>query len=251
MESLKSLFAKIDACREELQDALACAPWPRRDEIGRFLELERVWSSNVIEGYAYTLEETARLLQSGTTASGKALRDALAVEGLHRAEGLMREFLQEEALDEANVLRAHALLAGSLHNEAVGGAYRSIEVHVSGSRHKLCEPGRIAARMEELFARLNEPDKGEGEHVVVRAARFHKEFVFLHPFADGNGRMARLCMNWILARGGCLPVAIPPVVRARYMSALEKAWTNDADFVRLVAQNELSVQRDVLRMLRE
>lgn len=177
MESLNSLLANIDACREELQGALVRAPMARREEIGRFLEIERVWSSNVIEGYAYTLEETAGLLQSGATVPGKTLQDALAVEGLHRAEGLVRELLREETLDEENVLRAHALLAGSLRNEAVGGAYRTVEVRVTGSRHEFCKPDKIAARMDGLFLRLNVPDARE--HVVVRAARLHKDLVFI------------------------------------------------------------------------
>ena len=87
-------------------------------------------------------------------------------------------------------------------------------------------------------------------HPVELAAQVHKDFVFIHPFIDGNGRVARLLTNLVLIQAGYLLVIIPPVVRAEYISSLEKAHTDDADFRRFIAERVLETQRDYLRLLK-
>ena len=63
----------------------------------------------------------------------------------------------------------------------------------------------------------------EGEHPIVVAATFHYRFVRIHPFDDGNGRMARLLMNMILIRHGYTVAIIPREERGRYIEMLEQA----------------------------
>jgi len=60
--------------------------------------------------------------------------------------------------------------------------------------------------------------------------------VFIHPFVDGNGRVARLIMNLCLLRAGYTIAIIPPILRGEYISRLEKAHENDSDFVRFIAE---------------
>lgn len=67
-------------------------------------------------------------------------------------------------------------------------------------------------------------------HPVEFSAILHKKFVFIHPFKDGNGRVARLLMNTVLIQEGFLPALIPPILRSEYISLLEKAHTDDSTF---------------------
>ncbi|MDE3253852.1 MAG: Fic family protein, partial [Bacteroidota bacterium] len=60
----------------------------------------------------------------------------------------------------------------------------------------------------------------------VRAVLGHFIFVYIHPYMDGNGRMARFLMNLMLASGGFPWTVIPVQERDAYMDALEKASTN-------------------------
>ena len=55
------------------------------------------------------------------------------------------------------------------------------------------------------------------------AAQLHKRFVFIHPFIDGNGRMARLLMNLALLRNEYNIAIIPAVTRVDYITTLEQA----------------------------
>ena len=80
-------------------------------------------------------------------------------------------------------------------------------------------------------------------------ATLHKEFVFIHPFVDGNGRVARLLMNIALMQAGYTIALISPLKRAEYISALEAAHKNDAAFITLIAESVYETQKDFLRMM--
>ena len=86
-------------------------------------------------------------------------------------------------------------------------------------------------------------------HPVEFAAQAHKRFVFIHPFVDGNGRVARLVMNLCLLRQGYTMAIIPPVLRGEYIALLEKAHVDDAGFVSFIAEQVAETQKDLLRLL--
>jgi hypothetical protein len=67
----------------------------------------------------------------------------------------------------------------------------------------------------------------ESLHPVELAALLHYKFVRIHPFDDGNGRVARLLMNYVLIREGYLPAIIPSKDKSQYLMALNKADIGD------------------------
>ena len=77
----------------------------------------------------------------------------------------------------------------------------------------------------------------EGEHPIIIAATFHYRFVRIHPFDDGNGRMARLLMNMILIKHGFTVAMIRQDNREEYLDRLEQAdKTEDlTEFISYVA----------------
>ena len=76
------------------------------------------------------------------------------------------------------------------------------------------------------------------KHPAVRAVLGHFVFVFIHPYADGNGRIGRFLMNAMLASGGYPWTVIRVARRASYMAALDEASTkgNITDFSRFIAE---------------
>lgn len=218
-------------------------------EIQKFYRVDTVFSSNALEGYSYSLSETKILLEDGLTAGGKPLRDAFAVVGLGQAYDHMFSLLRHSGITEQDLLTLHGMLKGSLENDAVAGVYRRIPVFISGSRYPVSRPEEVESRMRGLLARTSE--ERETLHPLVAAARFHKDFVFIHPFSDGNGRIARLAMNVLLIQRGYLPVVIPPVLRHEYIAALEKAHEDDGSFLELMARSEIETQKDFLRLVKD
>lgn len=131
-------------------------------------------------------------------------------------------------------------------DEKRAGVYRDTKVYITGSKYPLPPPDKVLALMDAMVPHI-EAMKNK-EHPVISAAKAHKELVFIHPFVDGNGRVARLLMNLILLQAGYTIVIIPPVIRSRYIQTLEKAHHDDTDFIRLIAEMVKETQKDYLRL---
>ena len=123
------------------------------------------------------------------------------------------------------------------------GKYRDIDVFISGSQYPVAEPRRIKTEMDELFQWIE--TEREKIHPVVFAAQLHNKFVFIHPFKDGNGRIARLIMNTALIHNRYLLTVIPPVLRLEYIQLLEKAHRADKPFEEFIAERVLDSQKEV------
>lgn len=76
--------------------------------------------------------------------------------------------------------------------------------------------------MEELFTEIQATANS-----VERAAKLHHGIARIHPFTDGNGRAARLAMNFELISAGYPPISIPTDLRLDYYNALEAADSGD------------------------
>jgi Fic family protein len=102
------------------------------------------------------------------------------------------------------------------------GSYRTGAVRIAGSNHVPPNPIKVPDLMEELFTELltlADP--------VERAAKLHHGIARIHPFTDGNGRTARLAMNFVFLSAGYPPISIPTTLRQAYYNALEAADSGD------------------------
>ena len=88
-------------------------------------------------------------------------------------------------------------------------------------------------------------------HPVELAAALHQRFVFIHPFIDGNGRMARLLMNLALLRNGFTIAIIPAILRHEYIHSLEYAHEDKRVFFEFIADRVLATQMDLIRLLKD
>ena len=114
------------------------------------------------------------------------------------------EFARSHALNEKNLLAAHAILSAKLLPKAHRGRYRQQLMFVyssAGIEYAAIEPEFVQEKMTELFADVAELKKASPsvDEVFYYAALLHLVFVHIHPFQDGNGRAARLLEKWFLA----------------------------------------------------
>jgi len=113
-------------------------------------------------------------------------------------------FAQNNSLTEVNVLECHKTLADTLLIKSKRGHYRNETVGVfgkSGLAYLAIESEHVKAKMNELFNGIDELLSSELTKVEVFyfASLIHLVFVHIHPFSDGNGRVARLIEKWFLA----------------------------------------------------
>ena len=160
-------------------------------------------------------------------------RDAMAARGYWQASQAVKESIKK-ILTGSNpgtiARRDHgewyrelfspSVTSGLLKPSDLAG-YRTNQVYISQSMHVPINKDAVREAMPVLFELL------EAEaHPAVRAVLGHFVFVYIHPYMDGNGRMARFLMNVMLASGGYPWTVIPVQERNTYMRALEKASVN-------------------------
>lgn len=123
------------------------------------------------------------------------------------------------------------------------GAFKALEnnpVRADGVKVLYCPPEHVVSEMENLIAIYN---KAESDKVspLICAAWFHHAFTMIHPFQDGNGRVARLLASLILIKHRLFPFTVPRAeAKSRYIDALEKA---DADQPQNLVEYFAEVQR--------
>lgn len=123
-----------------------------------------------------------------------------------------------EPLAERDLLDTHAQVMADIDPDAAG-RFRTGRVLITGTR--FIPPGghKSPTLIPALLGLANRPDL----HPAIRAAEFHYNFVAIHPFGDGNGRTARLVMNYQFLRHGYPYVIVPVERRNEYLAALEAA----------------------------
>ena len=247
-----SVLNEIDRLKREL-DELRPLPPEVVARVEQKLRIESNYHSNAIEGNALTLGETRSLILHGLTAHGKPMRDHLDIQGHDQAvKAIERAVKEEEPLTEVFIRNLHrVLLKEPYANEAVSpdgrrstrritpGDYKTTPNNVltsTGEIYHFTPPEQVKPAMSDLLDRYRDREAA-GEHPIVIAATFHYRFVRIHPFDDGNGRMARLLMNLGLIRHGYTVATVQSDDRKRYLQELERAdRTEDlAQFIDYIA----------------
>jgi Fic family protein len=181
-------------------------------------DVRMVYESNSIEGNTLTLRETEMVLSKGVTVSGKPLKDHIEAVNLADAWKRVKELASSGAvLTEHHLLELHRMVLTRV-EDTFAGSYRTSAVRIAGAAHLPPNAVKVPDLMSELFANL-----ADISDPVVRASTLHYGIARIHPFVDGNGRTARLAMNFLLLADGYPPVSIPTDLRSAYYSALEAA----------------------------
>jgi Fic family protein len=214
---MDELLAAVAAKKQRL-DALRPVSHAALLALQKSYDVDLTYTSNAIEGNTLTLRETAELIEHGITVGGKPLRDHLEAVDHYNAVLWMRELASKPTpLDESTLRELHRRIVARSQPE-MGGVHSTLPRRIAGSRAIFPNPAKIPRLMRDYVEWL-------GEVGPVPASSFdaHFRLVAIHPFADGNGRTARLLMNLLLLRGGYPPVTVRPEDRKTYLDTLEHA----------------------------
>ena len=245
MSDVYKLLVQIRELKDTI-DSLRPLSSSELSELRKWYITTNTYHSNAIEGNSLTLEETKIVVEDGLTVKGKPLIDVLEAKNHKDVMNLLFAIVQQKKdITEAVILSLYKEILKGI-DEENAGAYRRVQVRITGEQEFPPSADKIPLLIKELSDWYT--DQKKKLHPVVLAAEFHYRFVKIHPFIDGNGRMARLLANLILLRNGYPLVIIPVVVRQDYIHSL-KSTSPKSEFVALFLNSTKENMQDYLKMV--
>lgn len=232
----KNLQNRIERKLKEL-NKLRPLPAASVRKLQEQFKIEMTYNSNAIEGNSLTLKETFLVINEGITVKGKPLKDHLEAKDHYEALEYLSDLIEKNkhhTISESLIRNLHHLVVLETDKEW-SGKYRNSNVVIAGADHIPPEAIEIPKLMNELVQWLK--DNRNKLHPVELAALCHHKLVYIHPFFDGNGRVARLVMNLLLMQKNYPLVVVLKNDRKKYYQVLARADKKDfMPFVQFIVQ---------------
>ncbi len=176
---------------------------------------ELTYNSNAIEGSSLTLEDVNLIINEGLVPKGKTLREINEAKNHIEAINFIKNYKGD--LNELFILKIHSIILNNI-SERFAGKYRETTVRIFNSNVSFPE----AYKVQQLIGNLVYWYKQNKNklHPFELAVIFSIKFVSIHPFIDGNGRVSRLLMNFILTKKGYPWINIYTKQREEYLHAV-------------------------------
>jgi len=182
------------------------------------IRLLHTYHSNAIEGNTLTLRETKLVVEEGITIGARSLREHLEAVGNAEAFYFVEELAQGiQPINHINVQKIHEIVTRGQLRES--GKYRTENVRIAGAIKSPPDFSKIIEQLDAYFHNIYLMST----NAMEIAAYIHHRFVEIHPFIDGNGRVARLLTNLYLLSNGYPPLVLKKQDRNRYYAYLHSA----------------------------
>lgn len=212
-----------------------------RDRLSRRFTVDFNYNSNHIEGNTLTYGQTEILLLFGKVIGEADVRDVQEMTASNVGLKMMTQEarVKEMPLTQNFIRTLHKTLLRedyTVYRELPGGVQTSYTVHAGtyktrpnsvitryGDRFDYASPEETVSLMTDLVDWYNEAEQEGKLSPVELAALFHYRYIRIHPFEDGNGRIARLMVNFILCRHDYPMIVVRSRKKSEYLEALHQA----------------------------
>jgi Fic family protein len=230
LEAKEVLSLKLEEIRNSFQQEWKRTPQSAKEGNLREIAVAFTYNTNAIEGSTITLEET-RLILEDHLAPNKPLKDIRETES--HAAVFLQMLKTKEKISEKLLLKWHENIFGETKPD-VAGRYRDYSVRVGP--YIATDQRNIGKLMKQLITFIDESNINS----VELAGRTHYLFEKVHPFGDGNGRIGRLLMNYILWKNNYPMLIIEYKGRTSYYKALQRT---EEGFVNYFIRRYISVHK--------
>lgn len=232
-------YPKLDKALQSWKDLQPLSEKDRQ-RLSRRFTVDFNFNSNHIEGNTLTYGQTELLLLFGKVIGTAEMHDLEEMKASNVGLKMMIEEanMQDTPLTQNFIRTLHKTLLRedyTVYRNLPGGGQTSYVIHAGqyksrpnsvitryGDRFEYASPEETPALMTDLVNWYNDEEK-KGKHSPLElAALFHYRYIRIHPFEDGNGRIARLMVNYILSRHGWPMVVVRTRKKADYLEALHK-----------------------------
>lgn len=213
----KDQIKTLERIKKNYNKYLSKLSQPDIEKFEEYVLTSFTYNTNAIEGSTLSLQDVGLILYERATPEGKDLREIYGAENMKKAYNYIKKMkkLSEKRIKELHKIVMEDILPIEL------GKYRSVRVFIRGSETKPPEPALVKSQMRSLLAWYSaNKDK---LHPFELACRFHIRFEEIHPFRDGNGRVGRLLLNYMLFKSAFPLLDIKFKQRSKYFDTLETA----------------------------
>lgn len=224
MSQLETRLQELTSKKEKL-DGYRPLPPELVQNLEEWFRVELTYTSNAIEGNTLSRRETALVIEDNISVGGKRLRDIFEAKNLANAWEYAKQFADQTpaAVTQDEILEMHRLFLREI-DDYNAGKYRDVRARIRGSDVILPNPAKVPALMTGFLGWLHQP---HDDHPVIFAADAHLRSVTIHPFSDGNGRVARLLMSALLLQEDYTPALLTTEDREAYINSIERAQLTD------------------------
>lgn len=232
----------MDKVQDIMTQWSALQPLSEREQemLSRRFTIDFNYNSNHIEGNTLTYGQTEILLLFGKIVGEAEVRDVQEMTASNVGLKMMREEaqLKDIPLTQNFIRTLHKTLLRedyTVYRNLPGGETTSYVIHAGryktrpnsvitryGDRFEYTSPEETPALMTDLVNWYNEAEQSGKFTPVELAAIFHYRYIRIHPFEDGNGRIARMMVNYILSRHGYPMIVVRSRKKDEYLEALHK-----------------------------
>jgi Fic family protein len=234
LESREALYEKLEKIRKSFQEEWKRIPRSAKKKNLREIAIAFTYNTNAIEGSTITLEE-ARLILEDQVAPNKPIKEIREIES--HAAVFLQMLKAKEKMSEKLLLKWHKNIFKETKPD-LAGSFRNYAVRVGP--HVAPDWRNIPKLMKQLIAFANESDLNS----VELAGRAHYLFEKIHPFGDGNGRIGRLLINYILWKNNYPMLIIEYERRKSYYKALQRT---EEGFVNYFIRRYTSIHKQRLK----
>lgn len=228
----EKLLSRIIEKKKKL-DSIRPLPGDSLKKLHEEMRLFHTYHSNAIEGNTLTLSETKLVLEEGITIGGKSLREHIETTNNAKAFDYIETIIgkKKKTIDHITIQKIHEIVTAGILEEA--DRYRTKNVRITGAKKTPPDWSKVVTLMDKLIENIKKSEKNP----IETSAFLHHRFVEIHPFLDGNGRVARLLTNLYLIGLGYSPIVIKTEDRTKYYRYLKAADAgNPGSFANFIAK---------------
>lgn len=227
------------------------------------VKIDFTYASNKLEGNKVTYGQTIQILKDFVTPKDTSISDFLDIVNHKKVLDTVFENYQAERITESNIKKLHKEL---MKNPAQWsdetyydpGKYKIFDNHtyrVTGKIHYYTTAENVSKEMADLMQQTNDAltvinEKKSETHPLAIANNFHLKFLNqIHPFGDGNGRIARIFMNLILLQNGFPPIFLKEVDKKEYLNCFTEEEKAPGAMLNFIADRLIESQKEKKKYL--
>lgn len=262
--AIEDKLKKINTLQREISKL--SPPLPDWDsEFMEKVKVDFTYASNKLEGNKVTYGQTIQILKDLVTPRETSISDYLDIVNHKNVLDLVFEDFQSQRISEPSIKKLHRELMKNpaqwsdeiYYDPGKYKLFENLTYRSNGKMHNYASPQQVAPAMAELIRATNQSlenvdIKSTTLHPLAIANAFHLAFLNqIHPFGDGNGRLARIIMNIILLQNGLPPIFIKEVNKADYLNSFSAEEDHPGAMLEFMADRLIESLREKRKFLKK